>query len=241
MQMTTTQLFAAAAQLSPRQAHAAANAYYTVTELKQRGWTRRLIERFLGTSDSQTQNPHFKRGRPMRYFETQRVHHAESGQDFEEETEVSLYRKQAAQKVVLEKTQALVDLAATADPALPGWSAQELDAQAYQIFGNPVDELALNRAQISALMQFCSSCEWMLDDYFWHPGIRAARLVIRRKVLAKIIQAYPHLNDLALDWAKKEKGNAEIDIFVARVVQLSPTDGRAMRLHLDDQWRQDAD
>ena len=189
--------------------------FYTVTDLRQRGWTRRLIQRFLGNADNLAPNPHFKRGRPMKYFETARVHSVEAREVFEEETQVSLQRKQAGQKVLEEKTQALVELAKTVDPALPDWSIAELDAKASQLFGMLTDGTSRLRAQISALVQFCSPSEWVLDDYFWHPGIRPARIVIRRNVLAKIIQSYPHLNDVALEWAKKEKGNAQIDIFLA--------------------------
>jgi hypothetical protein len=215
MEIATDYAFSVPAGASTQQRFTPAGAFYTVTDLRQRGWTRRLIQRFLGNADSLAPNPHIKRGRPMKYFETARVHSVEAREIFEEETQASLQRKQAGQKVLEEKTQALVELAKTVDPDLPDWSIADLDEKAFELFGMISEGVSLHRAHISALVQFCSSSEWVLDDYFWHPGIRPARIVIRRKVLAKIIQTYPHLNDVALEWAKKEKGNAQIDIFLA--------------------------
>ena len=200
--------------LSQRQAPGSSNSFYTVTDLRQRGWTRRLIERFLGYADTLTPNPHFKRGRPMKFFDTDRVHGVECLSMFEEETLASHQRKQAGQRVIEDKRHALTDLAAAVEPVLPDWTTDELNAQAREMFGFTNDDVAFRRAQVSALMRHCSACEWPLDDYFWHPGIRAARVVMRRKSLAKIMSAYPHLSDQALEWAKKEKGNAQIDIFL---------------------------
>ena len=215
MDISSHYSFVSHAVLPDRQSFAPNGAFYTVRDLKSRGWTRCLIDRFLGHADSQAQNPHFRRGRPMKFFGAERVHGVESLSVFEEETQVSCQRKQAGQRVIEDKTQALVDLANTVEPVLPDWSEQELHAQAYELFGFTDGALAYRRAQVSALMRFCSACEWMLDDYFWHPGIRPARVVIRRKALVKIIQAYPYLNEVALEWADKEKGNAQIDIFLA--------------------------
>ena len=76
----------------------------------------------------------------MKYFETVRVHSVKAREVFEEETQVSLQRKQAVQKVLEEKMQALVELAKTVDPALPDWSIAELDAQARQLSGMLADE-----------------------------------------------------------------------------------------------------
>ena len=94
----------------------------------------------MGNADSLVPNPHIKRGRPMKYFETARVHSVKAREVFEEETQVSLQRKQAVQKVLEEKMQALVELAKTVDPALPDWSIAELDAQARQLSGMLADE-----------------------------------------------------------------------------------------------------
>ena len=54
--------------------------------------------------------------------------------------------------------------------------------------------------------------EAQLVDYFWHPGIRPARTVLRRRMLCAATEQFPHLGSTALEWAKKEKGNAEIEL-----------------------------
>ena len=215
MHLTSNQTLGFQAPSFSQSGSTLSDAFYTVTQLRERGWTMGLIDRFLGHADSHTQNPRFRRGRPMKFFASKRVHSVESDDAFEEQTQASLLRKRVGQKSIEEKTQALVALAKTADPHLPGWSLQELAKQANQLIGVVLDDEEHRRAQLSVLMQFCGSAEWMLDHYFWHPGIRPARIVIRHKALQKIMLAYPHMNDLALEWAKKEKGNAQIDIYLA--------------------------
>ena len=187
---------------------------YTMRDLRARGWTRRLIERFLGSHDAAAANPHIQRGRPMKFFDPARVHLVETEADFGIQAEASQAKKLSAQKTVDSKTKALSKLAEEIEPALPGWSVRELSDQGI-LWANEHGIQTVYQAQISAIVNYCQSCEWSLDDYFWHPGIRPARIIVRRKILAKIIQTYPHLSFEALMWSKKEQGNAQIDIFLA--------------------------
>lgn len=51
--------------------------------------------------------------------------------------------------------------------------------------------------------------EWNLDEYMYHSGIREASRLLRRRMLAHIIEHYPVLADAAKSRAAKEDGNTD--------------------------------
>ena len=186
--------------------------HFSISELRRRGWTRRLIEHFLGEADGGKPNPHQGRGRPMRLFAASRVHHVEGKAGFTEEARISRHRGALAARASSAKSQSLLRLVAALEIALPGWGRGELARQAWETFGAPADDETGARGELSVLMREAGACEWTLDDYFWHPGIRQARLALRRRMLCQAIEKFPHLGDAALAWSKTEKGNAEITL-----------------------------
>ena len=60
----------------------AKNEVLTFSDLNKRGWTRSMVCRFLGSTDTFTQNPHLNTGRPMRLIKSARVREFELGLDF---------------------------------------------------------------------------------------------------------------------------------------------------------------
>ena len=186
--------------------------HFSISDLRRRGWTRRLIERFLGDADGSKPNPHQGRGRPMRLFAAMRVHHAEAEAVFNEEIKLSRHRGTLAAQASRAKSQSLLRLVEAAQIDLPDWSRGELVEQAWETFGPPVDEETGARNELTVLIREAGACEWRLDDYFWHPGIRQARQALRRRMLAKAIEKFPHLGEAGLAWSKKEQGHAEQQI-----------------------------
>ena len=183
--------------------------HFSVSELRHRGWTRRLIERFLGEADGSKPNPHQGRGRPMRLFAASRVHHAEGEAVFTVEIQLSRQRGTLAAQASSAKSQKLLHMVEAVDIVLPDWSRGELVKQAWGMFGPPEDEETGLRNELSVLMRESGACEWAPDDYFWHPGMRQARLALRRRMLRLAIEKFTHLGDAALAWSRKENGNAE--------------------------------
>lgn len=186
--------------------------YLSISQLRKRGWTRGLIERFLGAPDEARPNPHVRRGRPMQLFSAGRVEVIECDPWFCVESVESRRRAALVDVAVRSKSEALLRLVAVAHITLPSWSAEQLVSEALESFGRPADEETGLRQQLSVLMREAGACEWLLDDYFWHPGIRQARIALRRRMLCAAIEQFPHLGAVALVWAKRENGNAEIQI-----------------------------
>lgn len=148
----------------------------------------------------------------MQLFEAGRVHFVEGEPGFCEETALSHQRGEQVLQTVQAKTENLLRLVAAVEISLPDWSEAQLADEALQEFGYTPDLNQALRNELSVVMREAGACEWTLDDYFWHPGIRPARTVLRRRMLSAAIEKFPHLDAPALSWAKKEKGNAEIQI-----------------------------
>jgi len=55
--------------------------YLTKAKLKERGWTDKLIGRFLSQPDKTKTNPHYKAGPPMCLYCLQRVEQIEASED----------------------------------------------------------------------------------------------------------------------------------------------------------------
>ena len=145
-------------------------------------------------------------------FSTGRVEVIECDPWFCVESVESRRRAALVDVAVRSKSEALLRLVAVAHITLPSWSAEQLEGEALETFGRPADEETGLRQQLSVLMREAGACEWLLDDYFWHPGIRQARIALRRRMLCAAIEQFPHLGAVALVWAKRENGNAEIQI-----------------------------
>lgn len=186
--------------------------HYSISDLRRRGWTRRLIDRFLGEPIGIMPNPHVRRGRPMKLFDAELVRVVESEPVFCEESASARQHGALVVEAARAKAVALQRVVDDIEIALPCWSHEQLRQEAIQTFGCAPDAEWAQRHDLSVLMREASACEWALDDYFWHSGIRQARTVLRRKMLRAAIEKFPHLGDVALEWAKKEKGNAEIDV-----------------------------
>jgi hypothetical protein len=58
------------------------NRFFSVPELKARGWTTTAIQRFLGEHDEQRPNPQYPGAAPMRLYFTERVLETEASSDF---------------------------------------------------------------------------------------------------------------------------------------------------------------
>ena len=148
----------------------------------------------------------------MQLFEAGRVQSVEGEPGFCEETGLSRQRGAQVLLTLQAKTENLLRLVDAVEIALPDWFEAQLTVEAVQTFGHAPHAAQALRNELSVLMREMGACEWVLDDYFWHPGIRPARTALRRRMLCKAIEQFPHLGETALAWSKKEKGNAEIQL-----------------------------
>lgn len=187
----------------------AKNEVLTARDLKNRGWTRTMVQKFLGTADGFVQNPHIRTGRPMRLFRSQRVHEVEIGEDFRACQNLSSIRSIRANQYLNDKAAALVDMANAIEFEIPLLDLSNLTAQTEKRFGSYKTAEIQNKNEVAFLMEDAGKSEWSLDQYYWCSGIRAARLVLRRRMLIKIMQNYPHLSNAVMLISASEAGDAD--------------------------------
>ena len=89
--------------------------YYSVSQLRDRGWTQGLIDIFLGAADDSQLNvmvPVNRRGRPMRLFSIDRVQLVESDPSFNEKAVVSKLKGLISVEGLRIKSEAILSIVA---------------------------------------------------------------------------------------------------------------------------------
>ena len=109
--------------------------YFSLAQLRDRGWTRRLIERYLGAPDLSARPSGFKFGRPSSLFEARRVQGIELDSTFSQVSEASKERQLLMSRVARSKTQGLIDLVDGAQIDVPAWDVQQLRHRAAKALG----------------------------------------------------------------------------------------------------------
>jgi hypothetical protein len=71
---------------------------YSVANLKERGWTKACINKFLGTPDDFRDNPNYQKAAPMHFYLRSRVKEAEKLPEVIEYIKKSIPRQYAAKK-----------------------------------------------------------------------------------------------------------------------------------------------
>lgn len=178
----------------------------TYRQLRERGWSRKMVTKHLGDADCHTVNPHVGSGRPMRLFSNWRVRQIEESELFRQDLVLAKARSESAVAQFHAKTAALNEIAASIEINVPMFGPSELRQLTEIEFGCCTDERQHLENELSFVLLRSKPMEWTLDHYYWHPGIRVARQKLRRRILAAVVHAYPTLAMVALGRGKLEKG-----------------------------------
>lgn len=185
--------------------------YLTMRELRSRGWTERLVGQYLRGADLTSPNPHVASARPQRLFLTMRVVAIElNDPGFRKERDRSAYFSARSRYHVSCKRELLEGLVRGFDlprlevPFERLMSAANKKRFTENIYWNQTpDQLAI---EIS--LDSMKALEWHLDGFVWHSGVCAARRLLRRRMLAHIIDHYPALAEACRSRAAVEDGSA---------------------------------
>lgn len=190
----------------------------TASELKARGWTETMIRRLLGTPCATARNPYCPTGRPMRLYQLEKVSAVEARPEFRDAMEKSNEASARASAAHRAKTKALVEKAWRIPIALPEVSDTVLKANARERiecqadrqrmlpFG--LDTLVAGYA-VQVLLDACEPSLWVLDAMFATPGVRAARLIVRKRILAMVAAKHPWLKQDCIRRFRKETGDVD--------------------------------
>lgn len=70
----------------------------SLSALRERGWTRGMVDKLLGVPDGTAPNPRFRRAAPVRLYSLERVEAAEATEAYARLFEVGRARGKAAQR-----------------------------------------------------------------------------------------------------------------------------------------------
>lgn len=164
-------------------------ALLTVADLRARGWSQRLVGRFLGDPDTYS-NPGFKAGRPARLYSIGRVRQVEFRQP---ECALERQRSVAAAKrldvLAQQKQRGLMDVAVSINlPVLVMPYSTLLSCVTNSEAGSESE--TEQRLALRHLLGTMKLLEAPLNLYSWNSRVCEARLVFRNRVLDHILERY---------------------------------------------------
>ena len=182
--------------------------YFSITDLKERGWTLGLISKFLSTPDATKTNPHYKNAAPMKLYVKDRVQQIEVSSTFMEAKIKAENRSRSASKAVKTKIDKTLKLAKEFDTDVNILSKQELVELACQHYNHlnfergkdgwaspDSDEIFLNRISVNYLRHVHSDYDYSLSQLKRKTGKSKAYKLVKNNTLEKIAKSYPWLAD----------------------------------------------
>ena len=182
--------------------------FLTKSNLKERGWTEKTIERWLGEADRTKTNPYRKSGPPMQLYRLDRVVETEANPEFVASQAGLDKRRESAAKAVATKEKQTMDYVRGLVPSVGIIHDKNTLIEAACEHYNDLhasrghddkyahprsDQDFLQRITVNFLRHQMSGYEDHLDQVFGKTGAGNARLVIRDKVLRAIADSYPWL------------------------------------------------
>lgn len=178
--------------------------HLTKTEVLNRGWTEKMIQRFLGSPDRTKTNPHYRSAARMQLFDESRVVAAERTSDFVELEQKREVRRAGALKAVQTKREKVERYVESVDIKVPVLDEDTLIREAcnnYNNFrpdryaGEHSDARFLKRITVNYLRHRLTEYEDHLEQTYGRVGASEAYLKIKRLVLDAIAAVYPSLAD----------------------------------------------
>lgn len=189
--------------------------YFTLTDLRGRGWSDTTIREHLGEADVTKQNPHYRNAPPMRLYLLHRVEQSEACPEWVEGCRRTERRRASAVKAAATKRANLLAQLGVLEVYDPGLSIDSLTERAcahynerrqrsYPCLGNPRDcdyngatsqskPEFLARITVNYLRHCLTPYEVELARIAGRVGVAAAYAEINRRVYAAIAGTCPEL------------------------------------------------
>jgi hypothetical protein len=131
----------------------------TTRQLRSRGWSSRMIARFLTPPDAAAQNPHVHSGRPMRLYNAARVRDLESNGDVATSMAAAKERGAKSSEFYKVKADALSLIAESIEIRILDISCHELSRLALVEYGQPVSEHLQSKNEVAYLLSYAKNTE----------------------------------------------------------------------------------
>jgi hypothetical protein len=178
----------------------------TLAQLRKRGWTESLVERFLPECQATMSNPHYKTGPRIKLYAVTRVEAIEARVEFQAVAERAKPRREASKRAAVTRKSRLTELIERIAIAVPRFEWQTLIDKArkqYHVHATRPASLAapeaerrperLERLAVDYLRHVIMLNHKYVADRRGRLGVRLARTEFMRKVYDAIAEAYPTL------------------------------------------------
>jgi len=166
-------------------------------ELKDRGWTDTLINRFLPTPDATKPNPRYRSAAPMKLYSSGRVASIEAGPLFRKAKEKSEQRKKAAEIATATKQARMQEYVNELVVDLPRIERDDLILLARSapfVVANPAAaQVPVEQLCVNYLRHCKTEYEAQLDAIRGMTGSREAYFELKGKILQAIAAEYDWL------------------------------------------------
>jgi len=177
-----------------------------VSDLRERGWSLTMIEKFLGAPDKTATNPKSRKAAPMKFWLLSRVIEAQNHPDFQA-IQAKAARRSAAMTAsaaariddMLLKVEAM-EISVRALPesdllltAQKSWEIRHSQGRAERQSIGESDAAFARRISVNYVRHQLTTYDTALDETAEKVGATAARERIRQRVYGSITQCYPYL------------------------------------------------
>lgn len=178
-----------------------------VTQLRERGWTEKMVRELLGEPDARPPNLSYPDRAPLRLYDLERVEEAERTDAFFELLDQSEARKDAAQKGkeaqrvrTLAEVEALdvrlsrmelEDLIVESIERYNAWVNEQEDDRPHVTLGSPLEDLM--RVMVHYLRFTLPGYRELHTSLLRRTGAQKARRRLNERVFQAIAETYPEL------------------------------------------------
>ena len=172
-----------------------AEATLDIVQLRDRGWTRQMVARFLGDPDARRPATRGGGGRPAELYRISRVRNAERLVAFSEARRTASERSALARRSQQERRASVLRFASSVELPLPDQHIEDV-MQRVRSAGQATSKEDLDSDRYRAvqfLLDMLSDSSRQLGVFQGQPGIRDARSLLLDRKLALITSRYPSL------------------------------------------------
>ena len=166
-----------------------------INQLRDRGWTRQMVTRFLGVPDARRPATRGGGGRPAELFRISRVRNVERMVVFSEARRTALERSALARRSQHNRRASVLRFASSVELILPDQDIHDL-MRSVRATRFPSVDLSHSDARsrvVHLLLGMLTDSSSRLNVFQGQPGIRDARSLLLERKLALIASRYPLL------------------------------------------------
>jgi hypothetical protein len=178
--------------------------HYTKTQLKERGWTDRIIRIYMPEPCLKKKNNYYKCAPDICLYEKEKIHKIESLEDFKIEIKKSEKRRNSMKLVAERKRQELIDYVKNLKIEVQKINPNKIFKDACDNYNdwneefiekNNVETSFLHRITVNYIRHNLTNYEEELDELFGQIGKDDGYYLLKNRILNKIKELYPFLQE----------------------------------------------